>query len=109
MISSFPVSAKSSPTETKVPASQSWCVIGDLQPRTPYIFQVLAVNQVGVSGASSTVQTTTQEEGESFHRHSRLGHSRTHAWRSWQLAKMLDDPVSTQIASTHPIFSPFCL
>lgn len=58
------LSAKSSPTETKVAASQSWCVIGDLQPRTPYVFQVLAVNPVGVSGASSTVQTTTQEEGE---------------------------------------------
>lgn len=61
------LAASSSPTETKVPASQSWCVIGDLHPRTPYIFQVLAVNEVGASGASSTVQATTQEEGEWIH------------------------------------------
>lgn len=56
--------AKSSPTETRVPESQTWAVIRDLHPSTAYSFQVLAVNDVGASGASSTVHADTQEEGE---------------------------------------------
>lgn len=54
--------SKPSPTETKVPDSQQSVVIRDLRPRTTYSFQVVAVNDVGASGASSTVHITTQEE-----------------------------------------------
>ncbi|XP_035208117.1 Down syndrome cell adhesion molecule-like protein Dscam2 isoform X2 [Stegodyphus dumicola] len=54
--------SKTKPTETKVPDSQSFVIIRDLRPRFTYSFQVLAVNEVGASGASSTVHATTREE-----------------------------------------------
>ncbi|KAG8178977.1 hypothetical protein JTE90_012490 [Oedothorax gibbosus] len=49
-------------TETKVLASQQSAVIRDLRPSSTYSFQVLAVNDVGASGASSTVFAHTREE-----------------------------------------------
>ncbi|GFW45472.1 down syndrome cell adhesion molecule [Trichonephila clavipes] len=50
------------PTETKVPDSQNSVVIRDLRSSVTYSFHVLAVNDVGASGASSTVHATTREE-----------------------------------------------
>ncbi|XP_054710228.1 cell adhesion molecule Dscam2-like [Uloborus diversus] len=52
----------SRPTETKVPGSQSSVVIRDLRPNSQYSFQVVAVNEVGASGASSAQHASTTEE-----------------------------------------------
>nr|XP_042909242.1 Down syndrome cell adhesion molecule-like protein Dscam2 [Parasteatoda tepidariorum] len=54
--------SKGKPTETKVPDSQNSVVIRDFRPSTTYSFQLLAVNEVGASGASSMIHATTREE-----------------------------------------------